>query len=497
MRKRLSKLISFLLVLSMVIGILPAMAYAKETEKKVLNEIYLTTNDSAWTLYQVGQDAREAEKQLYKDVMGVGEAYKDMYGINTSNSRLKYVDGIEYKYTKDGDLIEDGRHYIYEFCVWPGSNCGFESDKDNMTVYLNGTKVTPLDMVYNDYWGTYDIDIDISYSPAERPEIIEITDFELNIGKVRAGQTSTTTIENSKQTFKISKLEWTCDKEPEFKAGNVFKEDSTYTLTLTLTPNKGYVFSVDEETNKYNGIYGDWNTNYESKNDRMDGSNLILEYTFKTIATTKDIYLKADYSTWSKYRIGTNGKEVNEQFSKGVSGVVENDMYDLSIDNTYLAYIKYEDQIWAVGKDDVISKDIQYVMCFYVQIRDGYAFDGNADNMNVYLNGTKVTPRELEYNEYWGSYRVYIDVPFNPTEEVVLTGWQKADGKWYYYDKKGVKQVSKWIGGNYYVKADGTMATSEFVDNGNYYVDKDGKWDKGTKWLKTGGKWYYILSGKV
>ena len=58
-------------------------------------------------------------------------------------------------------------------------------------------------------------------------------------------------------------------------------------------------------------------------------------------------------------------------------------------------------------------------------------------------------------------------------------------------------ETSKWIGRNYYVKADGTMAISEFVDNGNYYVGKDGKWDKGTKWLKSGDKWYYIVSGKV
>ena len=106
MRKKLSKLISFLLALSMVIGILPAMAYAEETGKKVLNEIYITTNDSAWTLYQVGSDADAAESQLIYEVMGVGEAYKDMYEIDTGNSRLGYVDGTGYKSTKEGDVIE-------------------------------------------------------------------------------------------------------------------------------------------------------------------------------------------------------------------------------------------------------------------------------------------------------------------------------------------------------------------------------------------------------
>lgn len=40
---------------------------------------------------------------------------------------------------------------------------------------------------------------------------------------------------------------------------------------------------------------------------------------------------------------------------------------------------------------------------------------------------------------------------------------------------------SKWISGTYYVKADGTMAVSEWVDNGKYYVDAAGKWVKGAK----------------
>ena len=43
-----------------------------------------------------------------------------------------------------------------------------------MTVYLNGTKVTPRFMLYNEYWGAYTIEINVPYSPAVRPEIIEI-----------------------------------------------------------------------------------------------------------------------------------------------------------------------------------------------------------------------------------------------------------------------------------------------------------------------------------
>ena len=38
--------------------------------------------------------------------------------------------------------------------------------------------------------------------------------------------------------------------------------------------------------------------------------------------------------------------------------------------------------------------------------------------------------------------------------------------------------TSQWIGA-YYVKEDGTMARSEWVDNGRYYVDENGVWVQG------------------
>ena len=73
--------------------------------------------------------------------------------------------------------------------------------------------------------------------------------------------------------------------------------------------------------------------------------------------------------------------------------------------------------------------------------------------------------------------------------------WEYINGAWYYFDNSGYMQTSKWIG-NYYVKADGTMAKSEWVDGGKYYVDANGVWDKTKKpaqaqWIKEGSKWWY------
>ena len=45
-------------------------------------------------------------------------------------------------------------------------------------------------------------------------------------------------------------------------------------------------------------------------------------------------------------------------------------------------------------------------------------------------------------------------------------------------DAAGVMQKSVWVG-NYYLKSDGTMAKSEWVDSNRYYVDENGVWVKG------------------
>ncbi|MBQ3546229.1 MAG: RICIN domain-containing protein [Lachnospiraceae bacterium] len=81
--------------------------------------------------------------------------------------------------------------------------------------------------------------------------------------------------------------------------------------------------------------------------------------------------------------------------------------------------------------------------------------------------------------------------------EVQNTGWVQSDGKWYYFDESGVMKTSCWIDNTYYMKADGTMAVLEVVDNGRYYVDAEGKWVKETKWVKVNDNWYYLISGTV
>lgn len=89
-------------------------------------------------------------------------------------------------------------------------------------------------------------------------------------------------------------------------------------------------------------------------------------------------------------------------------------------------------------------------------------------------------------------------------------GWVKDNKGWWYRYKDGSYPRSCWKtikGKDYYFKADGYMASDEFIKSANYsvdkklyYVAKDGSWNgKSYKWMKdstgwwiqeNGGKWY-------
>ena len=60
--------------------------------------------------------------------------------------------------------------------------------------------------------------------------------------------------------------------------------------------------------------------------------------------------------------------------------------------------------------------------------------------------------------------------------EVKKNGWVKEGNIWYYYEN-GTLARNKWAG-NYWLGADGKMATNAWVDNGRYYVDGSGAWVK-------------------
>ncbi|CJL32260.1 N-acetylmuramoyl-L-alanine amidase family protein [Streptococcus pneumoniae] len=101
------------------------------------------------------------------------------------------------------------------------------------------------------------------------------------------------------------------------------------------------------------------------------------------------------------------------------------------------------------------------------------------------------------------------------TTSSTASGWVKQDGSWYYFDGNGNLVKNAWQG-NYYLKADGKMAQSEWIYDssyqawyyltsdgsyaysawqGNYYLKSDGKMAKG-EWVYDSSyqTWYYLTS---
>ena len=90
-----------------------------------------------------------------------------------------------------------------------------------------------------------------------------------------------------------------------------------------------------------------------------------------------------------------------------------------------------------------------------------------------------------------------------PKPEVKKQGWVKENNDWFYYEN-GTLVKNKWAG-NYWLGADGKMATNAWVDNGRYYVGANGEWDKNAKrqeekkqgWVKEGNAWYFYHQGQI
>ena len=87
-------------------------------------------------------------------------------------------------------------------------------------------------------------------------------------------------------------------------------------------------------------------------------------------------------------------------------------------------------------------------------------------------------------------------------------GWVKNGNSWSFYNQNGTLVRNAWAG-NYWLGADGKMATNAWVDNGRYYVGANGAWVKGAQnqatatqnkdtvntakqgWVQSGNAWYY------
>ena len=91
------------------------------------------------------------------------------------------------------------------------------------------------------------------------------------------------------------------------------------------------------------------------------------------------------------------------------------------------------------------------------------------------------------------------------TEVYAAQGWVQSGSSWYFYNNQGNAVRNAWQG-NYWLGADGKMATNAWVDGGRYYVGSNGLWVKGAQkpaevkkqgWVQNGSAWNYYYQGNI
>ena len=95
------------------------------------------------------------------------------------------------------------------------------------------------------------------------------------------------------------------------------------------------------------------------------------------------------------------------------------------------------------------------------------------------------------------------------SDALAAQGWVKTGNTWYFYNQNGTLARNAWAG-NYWLGADGRMATNAWVDGGRYYVGSNGLWVQGAQkpaaaksevkkqgWVQNGSTWNYYYQGNI
>ena len=216
--------------------------------------------------------------------------------------------------------------------------------------------------------------------------------------------------------------------------------------------------------------------------------------------TVKNGWVKEGY-TWYYYK---NGSVVRNAWAGN---------YWLGADGRMATNAWVDGGRYYVGTDGSWVKGAQNT----TTVKNGWVKEGYT--WYYYKNGSVV--RNAWAGNYWlgadgrmatnawvdgGRYYVGTDgswVKGAQNTTTVKNGWVKEGYTWYYY-KNGSVVRNAWAG-NYWLGADGRMATNAWVDGGRYYVGTDGSWVKGAQnttsvksdWVKEGNAWYYYKNGSV
>ena len=230
-----------------------------------------------------------------------------------------------------------------------------------------------------------------------------------------------------------------------------------------------------------------------------DTSKKVSEYTIKVKCTKDsdndnsddDVYLKSvslsdgDISFLKKtYDYNINVAESVDEVKITAKPDCDSDSYDdyeVTIDGS------------TVDEDDDFKKTVSLNKGkneIELKVKD------NNDNKRTYtLNITRASASSTSASTVAST----TTIPNTATTVVTTTAktsqWVQTNGIWQYNDSTGNPVKNMWVQ-NYYVQADGSMATGWLSNNGGwYYLGSDGA--KKTGWQSANGNWYYLDSQGV
>ena len=218
------------------------------------------------------------------------------------------------------------------------------------------------------------------------------------------------------------------------------------------------------------------------------GANGVLDKTVKKQETPKPEVKKNGWvkegSTWYYYENGTlaRNKWISSTYWVGADGKmatsswVDGGRYYVGANGAWVKDAKKPEAAKPVEKKQGWVKEGN-AWYFYYQGQ----ITRNAWVGSYWLgaDGKMVTSSWVDNGRYYVGANGLLDKSAKKQEvksEVKKNGWVKEGSAWYYYEN-GTLSRNKWAG-NYWLGADGKMATNAWVDNGRYYVDGSGAWVK-------------------
>ena len=171
-------------------------------------------------------------------------------------------------------------------------------------------------------------------------------------------------------------------------------------------------------------------------------------------------------NTWiGSYWLGTDGRmATNSWVDNGRYYVGENGVWDKTVKKPEVkknGWVK-EGSTWYYYENGALARN-KWVGNYWLGTDGKMATSSWVDNGRYYVDGNEAWVRDAKKPE-----------AAKPVEK--KQGWVKEGNTWYYYEN-GILARNKWAG-NYWLGADGKMATNSWVDNGRYYVDGSGAWVK-------------------